>query len=180
MRFTRKRTGIEARLNRVEAAMLSSMASDLLELLDHDVDAAEQDPLAALVGMPTGPVKRPSDPALVRLLPDAYTDDQDAADFRRYTESDLRAAKRATAAVMLASLGSVPAGGRVPLEPGQADAWLGCLNDLRLILGSRMEVSEETDLYPEPDDPKFQGLEIYGWLGRLQESLLAHMQAGAR
>lgn len=180
MRFTRKRTGIEARLNRVEAAMLSSMAGDLLELLGDSVDDAEQDPLAALVGMPTGPVTRPSDPAVMRLLPDAYTDEEDAADFRRYTESDLRAAKRAQAGVMLASLGSIPTGGRVPLEPGQADAWLGCLNDLRLILGSRMEVSEETDLYPEPDDPKFQGLEIYGWLGRLQESLLAHMQAGAR
>lgn len=180
MRFTRKRTGIEARLNRVEATMLSSMASDLLELLQDDGDDTEQDPLAALVGMPTGPVTRPSDPALVRLLPDAYTDDADAADFRRYTESDLRAAKRSQATVMLASLDAVGAGGRIPLEPGQADAWLGCLNDLRLILGSRMEVSEETDLYPEPDDPKFQGLEIYGWLGRLQESLLTHIQAGAR
>ena len=112
--------------------------------------------------------------ALARLLPDAYGDDPTASrEFRRYTDADLRARKRADAATVRASL---PAAGRgkVVLDRDQADAWLGVLNDLRLVLGTRLQVTEETD----PDDldeadPRRQALALYGWLGWVQESLLS-------
>ncbi|MCW2613386.1 MAG: hypothetical protein JWN08_380, partial [Frankiales bacterium] len=107
MRFKRKRSGaVVAEVDRIEADLLSAMAGDLLALLGaDDEDAAEQDPLAALVGLSAEPVERPEDPALARLLPDAYGDDeQAAAEFRRYTDADLRAGKRAQARTVLGGL----------------------------------------------------------------------------
>jgi hypothetical protein len=61
----------------------------------------------------------------------------------------------------------------VPLDRDEVDAWLGTLNDLRLVLATRLGVTEQTDLDPAPDDPQAQALLIYGWLGWLQESLLS-------
>jgi len=172
MRFKRTRRGIEGNPDEVEAAVLRSCAQDLLVLLGAGQEV-DPDPLAALVGMPVGDPELPSDPALARLLPDAYSDDDPDAsrEFRRYTDDDLRAGKRAHAEVVLATL---PAdGGRLVLDRAAADAWLGCLNDLRLVLGTRMEVTEDTDLDDlDEDDPRRQALHIYGWLGWMQESLL--------
>jgi len=179
MRFSRRAGGIRAKLDAVEADLLSSLAADLLVLLGEQ-DEADTDPLAALVGLSSGPVTVPEDPALARLLPDAYGDDREAADeFRRYTEGDLRAAKRANAGAVLATLVPLTGqGGRLSLDREQADAWLGCLNDLRLVLGSRLEVTEDTDLDPAADDPRAQALHVYGWLGWLQESLLGCLDPG--
>ena len=183
MRFSRRGPGVVAKLDRVEAGVLTSVVGDLLELLgSDDGPATPQDPLAALVGMPTGAVDKPEDPALARLLPDAYGDDDEAAtEFRRYTEADLRAGKRATATVVLASLAPyLDRGGKVLLDRAQADAWLMCLNDLRLVLGTRLEVTEDTDLDVPEADPRAQPLLVYGWLGWLQESLLMCLTPGAR
>ena len=49
-----------------------------------------------------GPVTRPDDPVLERLLPDGYSEDEEGAedanaDFRRYTERGLRDGKVANA-----------------------------------------------------------------------------------
>ena len=174
MRFTRHRTGIRAELDEVEAGVLTQCAEQLLELVEEpDLPA---DPLAAMVGLPTGDVPAPTDPVLARLLPPAYRDDPDAADdFRRYTDLDLRGVKRRHAQLVLQTL---PAGGgRLELDRDQADAWLGCLNDLRLALGTSLEVTEDTDLddnteYDE-EDPRAAALSVYSWLGYLQESLLS-------
>jgi hypothetical protein len=174
MKFSRKRSGaVEVRVDPVEAEVLTTLATDLLALVGGQ-QQDEDDPLAALVGLPSGPVTTPDDPALARLLPDAYGDDEAAAgEFRRYTEGDLRASKRAHATAVLATLApAVGSGGRLLLDRDEVDAWLGCLNDLRLVLGTRLEVTEETDLQPTGDGPRDQALQVYGWLGWLQESLL--------
>ncbi len=174
MRFKRTRKGIEAAVEPFEAEVLTQCATELLELLGADEDDDEgADPLAALVGLPSGDVEAPDDPALARLLPDAYGDDDPEAsrEFRRYTDADLRAGKRASAGTVLATL---PAeGGRLLLEQEQAQAWLACLNDLRLVLGTRLEVTEDTDVEDyAPDDPRRHALQVYGWLGYLQETLV--------
>jgi len=113
----------------------------------------------------------------MRLLPDAYRDDDGAAaDFRRYTDADLRATKRSNATVVLETLpgGGTPSGGRLELDRDQCDAWLGALNDMRLALGTSLGVTEETDADDYDDEhPARQALEVYGWLGWLQESLLS-------
>lgn len=173
MRFKRRLGTLRADLEPVEADVLIAVVGDLLLLLGEPEDASA-DPLEAIVGLSAGPVAPPDDPALARLLPDAYGDDPEAAtEFRRYTEQDLRAGKRADASTVLATLAPLAdRGGRLVLDREQADAWLGCLNDLRLVLGTRLEVTEETELDPRADDPRAQALQVYGWLGWLQESLL--------
>jgi hypothetical protein len=96
-----------------------------------------------------------------------------AREFRRYTEADLRATKQAHASVVLAALLPLrEQGGVLQLDRDEVDAWLGCLNDLRLVLGTRLEVTEETELDAAADDPRLQALHVYGFLGWLQESLL--------
>jgi hypothetical protein len=171
MRFTRHRKAVRAEPDEVEVQILRQLANEILGL----VDAADVsgDPLAALVGMPPGDVHPPDDPVLSRLLPDAYHDDPAAAgDFRRYTDADLRAGKRANAEAVLQSLPE--GGGRIDLDRDQVDQWLSALNDMRLALGTALGVTEETDPddYDE-DDAAVSALHVYGWLGYLQESLLS-------
>jgi hypothetical protein len=116
----------------------------------------------------------PDDPVLARLLPDAYSDDPEAAgEFRKYTESSLREAKKYFAQTML---DTVPrGGGRVKLNADQARDWLRALNDVRLMFGVRLEVTEDfedqlTGLGPK--DPRVAAFEVYAWLGSVQESLV--------
>ena len=171
MRFTRHRGRVRADVDAVEAHVLAQLAEELLAL----VDAPEvgDDPLATLVGMTADEVHPPDDPVLARLLPNAYPDDPDAAgDFRRYTDGDLRHRKRSNATAVRRTL---PDGeGRIELDRDQVDQWLECLNDMRLALGTALGVTEEIDLEDgDEDDPAYQTLQVYGWLGWLQESLLS-------
>ncbi len=172
--FRRSRAGIEVKLRSGEAAVLRHLVEDLLELLGGGTTAAPADPLTALVGIIDAVPSPPSDPALARLLPDGYRDDSEAAsEFRRYTEGDLRAAKSASARRVLADLAGP--GGRLTLDDAGAQAWLATLNDLRLSLGTRLSVTEDT--YDElhrlrPSDPRARLLAVYGWLGYLQETLV--------
>ena len=171
MRFTRHRKLIRADPDATEVQILRQLANELLGL----VRPAEvsDDPLAALVGMPSGDVDPPDDPVLSRLLPAAYRDDPAAAgDFRRYTDAELRANKRANAEGVLSSLPD--GGGRMDLDRDQVDQWLGSLNDMRLALGTSLDVTEQTDPDDyDQDDPAYAALHVYGWLGYLQESLLS-------
>ncbi|MCL6568207.1 MAG: DUF2017 domain-containing protein [Meiothermus silvanus] len=62
-----------------------------------------------------------------------------------------------------------------PLVQGVAyqvelEAWLRVLNDLRLVLGTRLDVDETTlALGLDPRDPKAPDLALYGYLSWLQE-----------
>ncbi|MDP9181975.1 MAG: DUF2017 domain-containing protein [Actinomycetota bacterium] len=171
MRFTRHRGRVRADVDAVEAQVLAQLAEELLAIVEEP--ELGDDPLATLVGLAPDDVHPPEDPVMARLFPDAYRDDPAAAgDFRRYTDSDLRTRKRANATAVRRSL---PDGeGRVELDRDQVDQWLECLNDLRLALGTSIGVSEDTDLLElDEDDPAYQTLQVYGWLGWLQESLLS-------
>src|SRR5262249_13744547 len=131
------------------------------------------DPLEALVGIGPAagsPAAAPQDPALVRLLPDGYTDDAEAAEeFRRLTETSLRRHKSETAQRVLDTL--PPDGGPVCLDEEATRAWLSTLNDIRLVVGTRLDVTEDTE-DPEPWDPRAPGYELYRWRTLLQELLV--------
>jgi hypothetical protein len=129
--------------------------------------------LAAAIGA-TGPTSPPEDPVLARLLPDAYRDDPEAAgEFRRYTEQGLRSGKVAAAQTVLDTL---PAGGgHVRLRPEDAQAWLRALNDVRLAIGTVMGITEDYEDEMEAAswaDPRSAYLEVYHWLGYVQDSLV--------
>jgi hypothetical protein len=174
MRFSRHRGRVRADVDAVEAGVLRQLTDELLALVEPP--QVDDDPLAALVGLPADEVTPPDDPVVARLLPSAYRDDAAAAaDFRRYTDGELRTRKRANA---LAVQQALPQGrGRVELDRDQADQWLECLNDLRLALGTALGVTEETDPDElDADHPAYQPLHVYSWLGFLQESLLSCLE----
>jgi hypothetical protein len=66
--------------------------------------------------------------------------------------------------------------GMVDLDHDNANAWLGALNDIRLALGVRLKVEnnshEDLELLA-PDDPLRGVYAVYTWLGWLQETLLS-------
>lgn len=120
------------------------------------------------------------DPVVGRLFPDAYPGAPDDSDeYRHFTEGELKTAKIDQAGAILAAL-PASGGGEVSLDAESAEAWLRALNDVRLALGVRLEIADETSLETELDeavlrDPTssrvFQ-LSVYAYLGYLQESLL--------
>jgi Domain of unknown function (DUF2017) len=137
---------------------------------DGPIDA---DALAAMIGFSDN-TELPDDPVLARLLPDAYRDDPEASgEFRRYTESGLRSGKTAAARTVLATLPAT--GGRIRLSEPEAQAWLRALNDVRLALGVRLDVTDDFDdqvANMEADDPRMPYIGVYQWLAFLQETLV--------
>jgi hypothetical protein len=165
-----------------EAPLLTGLLQQIAELVAPE-SAPDADPLAAMVGIGTS-TKASDDPVLARLFPDAYPDDPEAAgEFRRYTETGLRELKQAAALTALATLDQ-PGTAR-ELTEEQTLAWVGALNDIRLALGTRLGVTEDDpsdtsgyagdagDAGVEDDDPLRFLLELYGWLGWLQEQVVA-------
>lgn len=104
------------------------------------------------------------DPGVARLFPAAFRDDEAAsAEYERLTRGELTAGRLAALRVVE----ETSAAERLSHE--QAEAWCGALNDLRLVLGERLGVTE--DLYVtgvRRDDPRAPELALYGWLTWLQ------------
>jgi hypothetical protein len=161
-----------------EAQILINLVEQLLELLGegdffHHYDSS--DPLAQLLAMPSE-IVTPDDPVLLRLLPNAYADPEAASDFRRYTEPQLRGAKQKNLRLVreqLTVLVDEKSGGLI--EDIEANVWLKALNDLRIALSIRLEISETSfetfELLPD-EDPQKPVYAVYFWLGWLQENLL--------
>lgn len=168
-----RRGGAAARFGSTEARVLRSLVGQIADLLGDDPQGpAEADPLAELGVSENSEL--PDDPVLARLLPDAYSGDQDAsAEFRRYTERGLRSGKVAAAQTVLDTLPS--GGGEVRLTTDQAQAWLCAVNDVRLALGVRLDISEDPEeMYrrAEQGGPQAGALWIYDWLSFLLDTLV--------
>jgi hypothetical protein len=113
--------------------------TDLQELLGPEPEVPDH-PLDALAATLDEPPERPSDPALARLLPDAVLDDPAAsAEFRRFSQDTLLTRKRQDAATLAKLLEA----NDVLLDATTSRAVLGALNDLRLMLGTRLAITEE-------------------------------------
>jgi hypothetical protein len=159
-----------------ERDILLNLCEQIIELLSERVDVGHDDPLAALVGIASHDTP-PEDEVLKRLLPNAYADEVDASEFRRYTESTLRGKKQAHAIAMRIALKSSPEGD-VELDHQGANEWLGGLNDIRLALGVRLKIENNNHEHLEllaPDDPMRGVYGVYTWLGWLQESLVSSL-----
>jgi hypothetical protein len=109
----------------------------------------------------------PDDPRLRRLFPPAYEDEADEAEYRGLMGDEL-AAKRRRALLVLEETVD-----HDRLSPDEAQAWLTALNDLRLVLGTRLDVGEDTLLHGlDPSDPRAPEYALYGYLSWLQEQLV--------
>ena len=120
------------------------------------------------------------DPVVDRLFPDIYPEKpEDSAEFRLYTEGELKTGKIDQAGAILAALPD-DGPGEVRLDEEAAEAWLRAINDARLAMGTRLDIRGDTDLGDELDDAVLHDpassrvfqLSVYAYLGYLQESLL--------
>lgn len=145
---------------------------DLVQLLGPEPELPD-DPLEALAETAAGVPERPDDPVLARLLPDGVIDDDRAAtEFRRFTHETLLRRKRADAAALLRLLENDDAG----LDEDDARQVLGCLNDLRLMLGARLMVAEGETFSGEDlsDTSGYRSFQMLAWL---QDELIQLLSA---
>ncbi|MFT2817918.1 DUF2017 domain-containing protein [Leifsonia sp. A12D58] len=115
-----------------------------------------------------------TDPAVERLLPQAYPDDPSAsAEFRRFTSESLTTRKIEHARTVIASLGAPEEGEDFfELDEAEVQSWLRTLTDLRLTLAVRLEIDNENEEGRTDEDAEPLQT-VYFWLGGLQESLLS-------
>ncbi|MCC3280853.1 DUF2017 domain-containing protein [Arthrobacter caoxuetaonis] len=173
--FKLTRKGITAHLEPGERTLLRGLFSDVITMLTPDTPA-HTDPLAAMVGMDTS-AEVPRDPALLRLLPDAvHGNDDDALEFRRLTERSLREGKIGSLQAASLALES----NQMHLDPEQARHFAQALNDVRLVLGSRLDLRTDEDAealhsITEPGDAEdveqYLAL-VYNFVTWLQETLM--------
>lgn len=105
------------------------------------------------------------DPAVGRMLPDGYLDDEEAAaEFRNFTQAGLIERKLANARTVGSSLQSET----VELNADAVGAWLRTLTDLRTIVATRLGIEKDGDA----GEPNEMLRTVYDWLGYLQESLV--------
>jgi hypothetical protein len=111
-----------------------------------------------------------------RLFPRTYEDDKDEAAYRDLIGNDLLTHKINAVDTMTRSLGADESD--VTLDDEELELWLATLTDLRLAIGTRLDVDEQRmseDI--RTDDPDAQSLAVMHWLGWIQEGLL---QAASR
>lgn len=106
------------------------------------------------------------DPSTHRLFPPAYLDDEEAeAEYRDLMRDQLLDHHRHALEIMEETLDADR------LDEEQLLAWLSALNDLRLVLGTRLDVTEDMRP-PAPGDPNAPALQLYGYLTWLQATVV--------
>jgi hypothetical protein len=137
-----------------------------------DLPSEERDVLAALPGQLREAFEA-GEPTLYRLFPPAHADDDDAneeyaglvgqglAEGKLLALSELERTAHATS-----------------LDEGELGAWLGGLESLRLVLGTQLDVTEETYGAFDPEDSQAPRLALYHWLSWLQEEVVQALAEG--
>jgi hypothetical protein len=140
---------LQLRLDPDESAVLGHIVDEMLTLLHSQAS---------------------DDPVTKRLFPDAYESPEDAAAYNELVSDQLMAAKISALETVRKDLEN---GADLVLERDSVEMWLTALTDLRLALGTRLDMTEEKmamDL--DPRDPEASSYAILHWLGWLQESLV--------
>ena len=112
-----------------------------------------------------------ADPDLRRLYPTAYADDAERdSEYAELVHDDLLQT-RLDAIERL-----VESATESSIDDEQLAAWMQVLNGLRLLLGTRLDVSEEDQFDPEAPDAPSRAL--ITWLGFLLEEAVESAAAG--
>lgn len=178
--------GMIARLDQQERGLLRRLFEDVISMLEPEepqqaTGDGELDSLEALLGL-TDDAQAPRDPAVHRLLPDASSDTQRAQEFRRYTERALREDKVGALRRCAMAVEHDP----VQLEGPAVQDFSRALNDVRLVLATRLEIDSEEDAHRveriasranghKIDDPQTYMAVVYGFVSWLQNSLVEAM-----
>lgn len=134
------------RLSHQERGLLRTLLAELRALLDGDA----------------------TEPMLRRLFQPGYEDDLEGeTEYQRLMRGELLAGRREALRMLEAT------SGRERLREEELHAWLGALNDLRLVLGERLGVTEEVyERELDPHDPEAYELAVYAYLTWLQEQVV--------
>ena len=145
-----------------------------------------QDEVAILRGLPdqlrSVLAEGGDEPVNQRLFPPAYLDVADIehdAEFHRLMHDDLVTEKLANLDLVTDTLARGSTSVRrwtVELTDEESTAWLGVLNDLRLALGVRLDITEDFDGDVDDTDPRAPALRLLSYLGWLEEQLLGALQ----
>ncbi|AKS33150.1 DUF2017 domain-containing protein [Mycolicibacterium goodii] len=164
-----------------EAALLSSLVGSMLGMLDERESSAPADELEAITGIKTGHSLPPEDATMKRLLPDFFRPQTDHpagsgtaeslnSALRGLHEPEIIDAKRQAAQRLL---DTVPdGGGKFELTEDDAHAWAAAVNDVRLALGTLLEIGPDGPDQLPPEHPMAGHLDVYQWLTVLQEYLV--------
>ena len=134
---------------------------------------AERDLLRSLPGQVRDLIDStdPADPSVRRLFPPAYRNEEKAeADYQNLMHDDLLEHHRQALTVMEETIDADR------LDEEQVVSWLSALNELRLVLGTNLDVSEGTEPV-DPSDPRAPGLALYGYLSWLEEQVIEALAA---
>jgi hypothetical protein len=145
MRISRTRAGtFSIKLPDAERELLVGLSAQLRELLVADNDA----------------------PALHRLYPTAYLDDKDRdAEYQQLVHGELLEKRLAAIDVLESTVHAKQ------LDEGQLQAWMGAINDVRLVLGTILDVSEDMDDI-DSGDPRAGAFAVYGYLTHLLSQIV--------
>ncbi|MDV3127936.1 DUF2017 domain-containing protein [Mycobacterium sp. 21AC1] len=164
-----------------EAALLSSLVASLVGMIEDRESSSPADELEAITGMRTGNPEPPEDATMKRLLPDFFrpqtehpagsgTAESLNGALRGLHEPAILEAKREAAQRLLDTL---PAdGGKLELSEEDAQAWASAVNDVRLALGTMLEIGSDGPERLSQEDPMAGHLDVYQWLTVLQEYLV--------
>lgn len=134
------------------------------------LDAPYRAALADLLGQLDALLEhQPDDPALLRLRPPAYPDEPERdAEYQLLAGEELRAARRQAIEEVVASLQ------RDRLGEDELWQWLRSLNALRLVLATRLDITDE-DENEGPADLDGEDAPVwaaYGFLGLVQQDVV--------
>ena len=117
---------------------------------------------------------------LRRLFPAAYHDHAEhEAEYQRLVHEDLASTRLASLVTVGEVLGRDPESDELVVSEDDLDALMRALNDLRLVIGTLLDVSEDTDAGDiGPDDPDFGHFQLYGYLGWLLEGVVQARMGG--
>jgi len=152
MRIEPEITGVLIELTPMERRLLSTLLAQYDEMVHDQLDDGD------LRG----------DPALARLFPNAYPDDEEAAaEFRRYTRDGLVERKTANSGLISAALMASSDDERITVARDDAEHWLPAITDLRLVLAERLGIHQDGDPLPHNELA-----DVYEWLAELQWALV--------
>jgi hypothetical protein len=172
-----------------EAGLLRSLVTSMLGMLDDRESSSPADELEAITGMKDGNSRPPEDETMKRLLPDFYRSQTDHPAgsgtleslnnaLRSLHEPDIIDAKRQAAQRLL---DTVPeGGGKFELNEADAHAWAAAVNDLRLALGTMLDIGPDSPERMPSGHPMAGHLDVYHWLTVLQEYLILGLMGRSR
>lgn len=164
-----------------EAALLESLVTSMVAMLEERESSSPADELEEITGLKTGNSRPPDDQTMKRLLPDFFrpqnehpagsgTAESLNSALRSLHEPDIITAKREAAQRVLETVPN--GGGKFELTADDAHAWAAAVNDVRLALGTMLDIGPDgTDGLP-PDHPMSGHFDVYQWLTVLQEYLV--------